>query len=635
MQPSVPVVVDTSRSAFSALRPVSLTQVHLNDTFWTPRREINHKLTLPSQYQQCEVSGRLDNFRRAAGLQAGEFHGRFFNDSDIYKWLEAAAWVLATETDAVLESQVNAVIELVAAAQEDDGYLNTYFMFERTAERWTDLVVKHELYCAGHLIQAAVAHHRATGSRALLDVAIRFADLITATFGPDARHGACGHPEIEMALVELARDTGDERYLRQAQFFIDQHGQQPPVIGGDAYHLDHQPFREQRDVVGHAVRALYLYAGATDVYAETGEPALDETLEALWDDLQACKLYITGGAGARYEGEAFGAAYELPNERAYAETCAAIANVMWNWRLLLVKGEARFADALELALYNGVLSGISLDGQTYFYQNPLADRGSHRRVPWFTTACCPPNIARLLASLPAYFYATSDEGLWVNLYATSAVTTTLASGQTVTLRQQTEYPWSGEIMLDVRLSQPTAFSLFLRIPAWASGATVLVNDAPLDTPVVAGSYLAVQRIWQAGDVVRLTLPMPMRLLESHPYVTNNRHRVALMRGPLVYCLEQVDHPNVDVWDIILPRQLRWDIVPQANMLGGIVVAHTEALAPVNDTWTDQLYRTYDESKPAYKPVRITAIPYYAWANRAAGPMQVWLPLCSKDDCGEA
>ncbi len=629
MQPSTPpvVVVDTSHSAFGTLRPVSLTEVQLTDTFWTPRRKINQQVTLPSQYQQCEISGRLDNFRRVVDLQIGEFRGRFFNDSDVYKWLEAASWVLATETDAELESQVNTVIALIVAAQDDDGYLNTYFTFERRAERWTDLVVKHELYCAGHLIQAAVAHHRATGSRALLEVAIRFADLITTTFGPDARPGACGHPEIEMALVELARETGEERYLRQAQFFIDQHGQQPPVIGGNAYHLDHEPFREQREVIGHAVRALYLYAGVTDVYAETGEHALDVTLEALWHDLQAHKLYVTGGAGARYEGEAFGAAYELPNERAYAETCAAIANAMWNWRLLLVKGEARFADALELTLYNSVLSGIALDGQVYFYQNPLADRGKHRREPWFTTACCPPNIARLLASLPAYFYAKSDEGLWVNLYATSSVTTSLASGQRVTVHQQSEYPWNGEITFEVQPSEPTAFSLFLRIPAWANDATVLVNDAPLTTPIVSGSYLAVQRVWQAGDVVRLTLPMPMRLLESHPHVTNNRNRVALMRGPLVYCLEQADHPDVDVWDIVLPRELSWEIVPKADMLGGIVVAQTEALAAVNDIWDEQLYRTYgdNEARPAYKPVRITAIPYYAWANREVGPMQVWLP----------
>ncbi len=637
-EPHPAVIVDTLHSLFCRLRPLSLTQVHLNDTFWETRREINRTITLPSQYQQCEATGRLDNFRRAARRYQGEFQGRFFNDSDVYKWLEAVAWTLATNPDSKLLPWANETIALIAAAQDENGYVNTYFTFERAAERWTNLRVMHELYCAGHLIQAAVAHHRATGLLTLLDVAVRLADHITATFGPTARAGACGHPEIEMALVELARETGQQRYLQEAKFFIDQRGRRPSTIGGlestrnvpwynlRGYDQDHASIREQHTVIGHAVRALYLYAGVTDVYAETGEQALESTVEALWHNLEERKVYITGGVGARYEGEALGEDYELPNKRAYAETCAAIAHVMWNWRCLLVKGEARFTDALETALYNGVLSGVSLDGQTYFYQNPLADDGNHRRQPWFGTACCPPNIARLFASLPGYFYSTSNEGLWVHLYASNTATTVLSSGQTVTVQQRTDYPWDGEIRLDLQLSEPTLFSLFVRIPAWAADATVQVNNETLATPIESGSYVEVQRQWNSGDVVHLSLPMPLRLIASHPRVENNYNRVALMRGPLVYCVEQVDHPGVEIWNLILPAQPDWEVIRKPDMLEGVVVARTEALASIDNKWSGRLYRPYNDVHLEYRSVQLTAIPYYAWANRDPGAMQVWLPI---------
>lgn len=626
------VIVDTSRSPFCRLRPLSLTQVYLNDTFWAPRREINRTVTLPFQYQQCEATGCLDNFRRAAGLYQGEFQGVYFTDSDVYKWLEAAAWTLATNADPELEVRVNETIALIAAAQDDNGYLNTYFTFERATERWTDLRLMHELYCAGHLIQAAVAHHRATGLPTLLNIAVRLADHITATFGSTARAGTGGHPEIEMALVELARETGDRRYLQEAQFFIDQRGLHPSPIAllgitlEADWLLEHVPVREQRAVVGHAVCALYLYAGVTDAYAETGEQMLDSTLEILWHNLEERKVYITGGVGARYEGEAFGQDYELPNERAYAETCAAIAHVMWNWRLLLSKGEARFTDVLETALYNGVISGLSLDGQAYFYQNPLADDGHHRRQPWFDVACCPPNLARLLGALPGYFYSTSDEGLWVHLYATNTVTAVLTNGQRVTVQQHTDYPWDGEIELDLQLVEPISFSLFVRIPGWAVNATVQINGEALTTLVAPGSYVEIRRQWNSGDVVHLSFPMPVRLIASNPRVTNDYHRVAVMRGPLVYCVEQVDHPGVDIWNLILPALTDWEVIRKPDVLGGVVVVRTEALAANGSTWSGKLYQPYDVSQVEYKPVQLTAIPYYAWANREPGAMQVWLPI---------
>jgi DUF1680 family protein len=625
------VVVDTRQSPFVRLRPLSLDAVTIDDTFWAPRRRVNHAVTLPEQYAQLEQTGRLHNLRRAAGQEQGAFEGRFFNDSDVYKWLEAAAWVLATERDERLQAQVDDLIALIAAAQDADGYLDTYFTFARVPERWTDLAVMHELYCAGHLIQAAVAHHRALGRRDLLDVAVRLADHIVATFNPMGRQGADGHPEIEMALVELSRDTGDERYRHQAQFFVDQRGQHPPTISGKEYHQDHAPVRAQHEVVGHAVRALYLYAGMTDLYAETGEQALWETLDTLWRNLQGRKIYITGGAGARHEGEAFGDDYELPNRRAYAETCAAIAHVMWAWRLLLVTGEACYGDALETALYNGVLSGISLDGETYFYENPLADRGNHRRQPWFGTACCPPNVARLLASLPGYVYTTSDKGLWVHLYATGTATAALTDVGVVTLRQQTNYPWDGEITLTIDPPDVALFSLFLRVPKWAEGASVTVNDEVIGAPVRPGHYMEIRRQWAQGDVVRLTLPLAVRLLSSHPYVINNRDRVALVRGPLVYCVEAADHPGVDPWDLVLSTDAAWRVAREPDLLGGIMVLRTEdARARVDDGWEGQLYRSFDTPSAATTRVPLTAIPYYVWANRDAGPMQVWLPIATKE-----
>ena len=625
------VVVDTRQSPFVRLRPLSLDAVTIDDTFWAPRRRVNHAVTLPAQYAQLEQTGRLHNLRRAAGQEQGAFEGRFFNDSDVYKWLEAAAWVLATERDERLQAQVDDLIALIAAAQDADGYLDTYFTFARVPERWTDLAVMHELYCAGHLIQAAVAHHRALGRRDLLDVAVRLADHIVATFNPMGRQGADGHPEIEMALVELSRDTGDERYRHQAQFFVDQRGQHPPTISGKEYHQDHAPVRAQHEVVGHAVRALYLYAGMTDLYAETGEQALWEALDTLWRNLQGRKIYITGGAGARHEGEAFGDDYELPNRRAYAETCAAIAHVMWAWRLLLVTGEACYGDALETALYNGVLSGISLDGETYFYENPLADRGNHRRQPWFGTACCPPNVARLLASLPGYVYTTSDKGLWVHLYATGTATAALTDVGVVTLRQQTNYPWDGEITLTIDPPDVALFSLFLRVPKWAEGASVTVNDEVIGAPVRPGHYMEIRRQWAQGDVIRLTLPLAVRLLSSHPYVINNRDRVALVRGPLVYCVEAADHPGVDPWDLVLSTDAAWRVEREPDLLGGIMVLRTEdARARVDDGWEGQLYRSFDTPSAATTRVPLTAIPYYVWANRDAGPMQVWLPIATNE-----
>ncbi|MFN3652647.1 MAG: glycoside hydrolase family 127 protein [Armatimonadota bacterium] len=622
------ILVDTSSSPHARLRGVPLANVRLTDSFWEPRRRRNQEVTLPSQYHRCEETGRIDNFRRAAGKKGGEFQGRYYNDSDVYKWVEAVAYALAAGPDPELERRVDLVIGEMADAQEPDGYLNTHFTHEKHDLRWTNLRDWHELYCAGHLIQAAIAHHRCTGKTTLLQVARRFADYICDVFGPEGRNGTCGHQEIEMALVELYRHSGEPKYLVQAQLFIDRRGQNPPVIGGRDYHQDHAPFRTLDAVTGHAVRMVYYCAGAADVLAETGDGEYQVALERLWHNMVHRRMYVTGGIGSRYEGEAFGEDFELPNDRAYAESCAAIGSFMWNWRMLLLTGEARFADLMENALYNGMLPGLSLDGELYFYQNPLADTGSHRRQPWFECACCPPNIARLLASLPGYFYATSPQGVWVHQYADGDARLELDGGS-VSLRQQTRYPWDGEVRITLTgLSATGDFTLHVRIPGWCGEASAQVNDERVEGPARPGTYLKLRRPdgqpWQSGDVVTLSLPMSPTRLESHPYVANNTGRVALRRGPLVYCAEQADL-GVDPRDVVLPAEAELAPEWRPELLGGVVVLRGEAVAREQGAaWGGELYRSEAPAAPAERPIPFTAIPYYAWANREPGGMAVWI-----------
>jgi DUF1680 family protein len=616
-----PFVVDTSASPHARLRPLPLGAVRLSDTFWEPRRRVNREVTLASQYRRCEETGRIDNFRRAAGKIEGPFQGRYYNDSDVYKWLEACAFALAEAPDAEIERMTEAVALEIADAQQPDGYLNTYFTFELAGDRWSNLRDKHELYCAGHLIQAALAHHRATGRATLLEVAVRYADYICTIFGPDGRVGTCGHQEIELALVELYRLTRHQRYLTQAQLFIDRRGQQPPVIGGSPYHQDHAPFRELFEVAGHAVRMVYYCCGAADIATETGEPEYLAALHRLWGNMTERRMYVTGGIGSRYDGEAFGDDFELPNERAYAESCAAIGSAMWAWRMLQLTGEARFADVMENALYNGMLPGLSLDGERYFYQNPLADQGTHRRTPWFECSCCPPNIARMLASLPAYFTSTSDEGVWLHLYADSTIEAELPQG-TVSLRQSTRYPWDGEIVLTVEKAPSAEVTIFLRIPGWCRGESITVNGDAVASEQAAG-YAAVRWRWVPGDELRLLLPMPAERVLCHPCVSNNRGRAALRRGPLVYCVEQVDLGFDPRWLVLTggDHQAVWE----PDLLGGVVsitgVAEFERLS---EEWSGALYRSEGALAEPIVRADFTAVPYFAWANRDPGGMQVWI-----------
>ena len=661
--------VDLTQSPHVVLRPLPVNVVRLQDNFWQPRITINRTVTIPAQQRHCEETGRIDNFRRAAGKIQAEFQGLFaFNDSDVYKWAEAAAWSLAAHPDPQLESELDAIIQEIADAQQPDGYLNTYFMFDKAPLRFTDLKDLHEIYCAGHLIQAAVAHHRATGKMTFLDVAVRLADHIESVFGPEPgkRAGACGHEEAEMALVELYRETGEKRYLNLARFMIDARGHKPGLFGNTTYHQDHLPFVDQTEMTGHAVRHMYLVCGAADVAAEEDAPAYRQALESLWNNFTTRRMYVTGGAGSRHDGESFGTDYELPNERAYAETCAAIGSVMWNWRMLQITGEVKYADLMEHTLYNAVLPGVSLDGTHYFYENPLADQGAHRRQEWFGCACCPPNIARLLASLPGYFYSVTHSGIWTHLYASGVADVTTLNGGRVKVTQKTDYPFDGVIEVtvekiekeDKQNNAPNGQEnssivefIYLRIPAWACGthkaqkAVVQVNGEPRDyAELTSGGYIKISLSDVTVDVVRLEIPMPIEVLEANRSVFDSVGYIALQRGPLIYCIENADYQtsetgsNIDVRRLSVTEQDLQDLTAEfvPDLLGGICVLRGKAtLQDFADSTSDspqQLYfpRRASHITAAPSKVSFTAIPYYAWAHREPGTMQVWLPLQSQE-----
>ena len=609
-------VIDTSNSKYSKLQTVPISSVRLTDDFWGKRVKLMEDVTLPLQYQILEDTQRINNFRMASEKISGDFVGFFFNDSDVYKWIEAVSYSLVSSRNEKLDKLLDDVIEEIRLAQDKDGYLDTYFTFSRKQDRWTNLKDMHELYCAGHLIQGAVAHHRATGKTNFLNIAIKLAGHIAEVFGPDKREGTSGHPEIEMALVELYRETNDKKYLDLANFFIDERGK--GVIGGSSYHIDHKPFRELDEIVGHAVRSLYLNSGATDLYMETGDKTLLDALERLWDNLVEKKMYITGGAGARKEGEAFGQAYELPNETAYAETCASIANFMWNFRMLQTLGESRFADIMELCLYNGILSGISVDGKEYFYVNPLADGGNHRRQKWFACACCPPNIARTIASIPGYMYSTSPEGIWVNLYASNTSEFDV-NGSKVVIEEKTDYPWNG--LIEFKINGDSKFTLFLRKPGWSKEFSIVINGEKIQ-PTLENGYILINRRWQKGNLLKVDFQMKPELLESQPNIKDNVGRVAIRKGPIIYCVEGADNPWGDVWNLEIPKDVRLS-QEYRDILGGVVIIRGKGYINEPESWKE-LYLTEKEASSLKKEVEFTAIPYYSWANRTPGPMEVWI-----------
>lgn len=632
------------------LLPVPFTRVALQDSFWKPRQEINRRVTLEMEYKQCKDTGRADAFRWKPG-QPNTPH--IFWDSDMAKWIEAAAYSLIGHPDATIEARVDDFVESMAAIQGEDGYVNSTFSLIEPQNRWTHLRDRHELYCAGHLIEAAVAYEQATGKSRFLDVMCKYADHIDRTFGREdgKKRGYPGHEELELALVKLFRATGEQRYIRLAEYFVNERGKLPHYyiveaqargdeegakrsIESFSYAQAHKPVREQTEVVGHAVRAMYLYSGMADVAAETGDRSLIDACKRLWKNVTRRRMHVTGGIGPSAHNEGFTFDYDMPNETAYNETCANIGLAFWALRMLHMDPNGDYADVMELALYNSVISGISLSGDHFFYANPLAahpgvnpgwgggvgGNAHYRRSEWFGCACCPPNVARLLASFGSYLYSEGPGEIRVNLYATSTGTAKVG-GQSVQLKQQTDYPWDGRIKLEVTPERPATFVVGLRIPGWARSHGIKVNGKAIKVVAKKG-YAQIKRLWAAGDHVELTLPMPVEFVESHPNVRQNTGRVAMKRGPVVYCLEGVDNGN-NLSDLVIQGSSA-KVKFEPKLLGGVAVIAGKAKRRNPAVWSDnELYKA-DASKA--KPVTFKAVPYATWCNRAPGEMQVWLQL---------
>lgn len=626
--------------------PVPFTQVKVAGGFWGPRFETNRTVTLWYDFKKCEETNRIANFARAGKLEQGKFEGIPFNDSDVYKVVEGAAYLLALQPDPKLDAYLDDLIKKFAAAQEPDGYLYTArtlghpdvgFMGK---ERWSKLQGNHELYNIGHLYEAAAAHYLATGKRNLLDVALKSADLICKVFGPEPgqRIDVPGHQEVEIGLVKLYRVTGDEKYLKLAKFFIEMRGRADKRKTWGVNLQDHKPFLEQDEAVGHAVRAGYFFSGAVDVAALTGDESLLKASDRLWENVVSKKLHLTGGIGARHGGEAFGGNYELPNASAYLETCAAIANALWNQRLFLAKGDAKYVDVLERTIYNGFLAGISLSGDRFFYPNPLAsdgrskfNHGSNERQAWFGCSCCPVNVVRFIPSIAGYVYATRGEALYVNLFINSDGLVQLPAGK-VTLKQETNYPWDELIKMAVDPEKDCAFTLKVRIPGWAQGKplpsdlyryeaaaptaqpSLKVNGEAVEAKPGADGYASVARTWKKGDVVELVLPLPARRVVAHENIKDCQGRVAIERGPLVYCVEGADNDG-HALHLILPEDAKLTPEHRADLLGGVTVLTGQGLAAVRDT----------AGQAKAQPAKLTMIPYYAWCHRGPNEMNVWLP----------
>jgi DUF1680 family protein len=610
--------------------PLPFPQVTLTDSFWQPRQTANREASLPHIYEWLERTGRVDAFK-LQWWPGDPNPPHIFWDSDVAKWLEAAAYSYAAVPDPQLDALMDKVIALMASAQQPDGYLNTHFTVVEPGKRFTNLRDRHEMYCAGHLIEAGVAHFQATGKRTLLDIVSRYADLLDATFGRAAgqKRGYCGHEEVELALVKLYRVTGEQRYLDLSKYFVDERGQLPHYYdieararGDDpaaywartyAYVQAHLPVREQTEAVGHSVRAMYLYSAMADLARETGDESLLRACERLWEHLTTRRMYVTGGIGSSGHNEGFTFDYDLPDLSAYAETCAAIGLVFWAHRLLNLTSDSKYADVLERALYNGVASGVALNGRGFFYENPLATQGNHHRQDFFDCACCPPNVARLFASLGQYFYSTDGADIAVHLYGQGS-----AKIGDVTLRQVTEYPWDGRIRLEIE-TQPATFEIKLRLPDWCAGWSLSVNGQTV-SPTLEKGYLCLRREWRSGDEILLDLEMPVTYVRAHPLVASAVGRVALQRGPLVYCLESADHPGVSVHQLIAPKTADAWTVEKSPDWEHVRLLRAEGL---QFDWGNALYAT---QVPATRPAALTAIPYCLWDNRAPGAMRVWLSL---------
>ncbi|MEO8473085.1 MAG: beta-L-arabinofuranosidase domain-containing protein [Chryseolinea sp.] len=627
--------------SFQPLHPVGYDKVVINDAFWKPKIEKVATVTLPVCVEQTEIkTPRIRNFEKVARHQGEKHEGIYFDDSDVYKALEAIAYSLKNHPDKSLESTADSWIDKIAAAQQPDGYLNTYYTLSGLDKRWTDME-KHEDYCAGHLIEAGVAYYHTTGKRKLLDVGIRFADHIDNTFRKQDKHWISGHQEIELALVKLYHATNEKKYLELSDWFLQQrgHGYGKGVIWDQwknpDYCQDGVPVKEQKEITGHAVRAMYLYTGAADVARETNDPGYLKSMSTVWEDVVYRNMYITGGIGSSGKNEGFSNDYDLPNEDAYCETCASVGMVFWNQRMNLLTGDSKYVDVLERSLYNGALDGLSQTGDRFFYGNPLTSTGGYSRSEWFGTACCPSNISRLVASLGDYVYATTDNSVYLNLFVTSSTTIPFKEGN-LSVSQQSNYPWDGAIKIMMSPERKMKKSVYVRIPGWARnspvpGKTYSYLDASADTVSISingkatsylteNGYAVIARSWKKGDVIDLKLPMPVKRVVAINDVKNDVGQVALERGPLVYCIE---HPDNDgrILNIILPDKGVSTTSFHPDLLGGVVTIQSTAAV---------IQPTSDGSGVETITKNITSIPYYTWANRGEGEMRVWIPRKVQD-----
>lgn len=645
-----------------------LENVVIDDGFWSPRLRAIDTATINTIYRQLVDSGRFENLRRAAEGLPGDkrlaLENRMYrDDSDIYKWLESASYALSRRSDPDLKARVEYAVSLLEAAQRDDGYLNSYFSLHAPEDRWRNLTYMHELYNAGHLFEAAVAHSGVTGKSRLLDVATAFADHIVDVFAE--RGGAPGHQEVELGLVRLYRCTGEERYLDLAQSFLDERGNDDSRFARemadpgsalctdaiyeeyrdllfdengayDGSHIqDHLPVRDQSTPVGHAVRATYLYTAMADVAMESGDDALTAAAKRIWTNAVQKRMYVTGGLGNDYENEGFTSDYDLPNDTAYAETCAAVGSVMWNQRMLRLTGEGKYGDLMERTLYNVLLASVSLDGTRFFYVNPLESDGDRhplesvskvrfplQRQKWYNTPCCPPNAARFLASLGKYLYLVDENELSVELYVGSSVHITVA-GSTIRVDQATDYPWDGTVEISVATDSPVEMALRPRIPAWCLNPSIAINGDAV-TPDIERGHAELRRTWADGDTLTLEFPMPVRQIEAHPRLTAAAGRAALQRGPMVYCFEGTDN-DVTLENVCLPMNAEFSAEYDSTLLEGTVVVRGEATLTATDG-NDSLYQS--RTAPTNETVTVTAVPYYAWANRDQSEMRVWMRACN-------
>ncbi|MEK4236419.1 hypothetical protein BSK65_01520 [Paenibacillus odorifer] len=635
--------------------------VTIQDDFWGGYIRLVQNVVIPYQYEAlhdralgAEPSHAIANFEIAAGRKTGEFYGWVFQDSDVAKWLEAVGYSLSITRDPELERQADEVIDLVGEAQQEDGYLNTYFTIKEPGKRWTNLNDCHELYCAGHFIEAAVSYYEATGKRKLLDIMCRMVDHIDSVFGPEEgkMQGYDGHQEIELALVKLYRLTGEERYLKLSSFFINERGQQPNFLKEQwdnlgkinfftgrkedldlKYYQSHLPVREQKVAVGHAVRAVYMYTAMADLAAITGDESLREACERLWNNITNKQMYITGGIGSTHRGEAFTFDYDLPNDSVYAETCASIGLIFFAQRMLRISPDARYADVMERALYNNVLGSMAQDGKHYFYVNPLevwpqacsCNPEKHHvkseRQGWFGCACCPPNVARLLTSLNQYIYTVHGDTLYTNLYIGSELRTKLG-GTDVAIQQQSTYPWKGIVSMKINPKEEAEFGIALRIPSWSLGMEIRVNGEALNTAEnIEQGYLVIRRMWRAGDIIEVNDPMEAHRIYAHPNLRADAQKVTIQRGPLVYCLESIDNGE-PLSSISLKEDGELTAAFDETLLGGAVVVEADGLRVDQESWSGGLY---SREKAPLQSVKVKAVPYYLWGNRGSGEMKVWIP----------